>query len=257
MQTSLDQPEIMQLHRFMEHSKASCLDFQFILPKTAAQASDIQKTVIFVNSINEIWPMINVFVEWMRKLSYPDSCTDWIRPYYSTISEWDKEITAKAFMILGDQNHECTIVVATDKYGMGINNPDVRLVVQWDIPTTVDAMIQRLGRAGRDGNQSIFVLITPKWTNIKDPKELEQRQNKSTPHLSNDNRPKAHQSSQFVDINSFSDKESVAESKAKSDDGDVDETDLLGYQKTGPQEIMLSPETDFKERCSQTCVSSQ
>ena len=65
-QTSLDRPEIMQIHRFMEHSKASCLDLQFILPKTAAQASDIQKTVIFVNSINDLRPMINVFVAWMQ-----------------------------------------------------------------------------------------------------------------------------------------------------------------------------------------------
>ena len=226
-QTSLDRPEIMQLYRFMEHSKASCLDLQFIL-KTAAKANDIQKTVIFVNSINDIRPMINIFVEWMQKLGYQDSCTDWIRPYYSTISEWDKEITAKAFMILGDQNEECTIVVATDAYGMGINNPDIRLVVQWDLPITIDAMIQRLGRAGRDCKQSIFMLITPKWTNIKDPKELEQRQNKNAaPQLSNDNRPKAHPLSHFVDANSISDTESVAESEAESDDGDVDETDLL------------------------------
>ena len=78
-------------------------------------------------------------------------------------------------MTLGDQNQECTIVVATDAYGMGINNPDIKVVVQWDIPVTIDAMVQRLGRAGRDGTQSFFVLITPKWSNIRDPKELEQR----------------------------------------------------------------------------------
>lgn len=101
MQTSLDRPEIMQIHRFMEHSKASCLDLQFILPKEATQASDIQKTIIFVNSVR---PMINIIVEWMRQLSYPETCIDWIRPYYSTISECDKEITAKAFMTLGDLN---------------------------------------------------------------------------------------------------------------------------------------------------------
>ena len=117
--------------------------------------------------------------------------------------------------------------IQAPQYGMGINNSDIRLVVQWDIPTTLDAMIQRLGRAGRDGNQSFFVLITPKWTNIKDPKELEQRQNKSAPQLSNDNRPKAHPLSQFVDADSLSDQESVAESEAESDSGDVDETDLL------------------------------
>lgn len=163
----------------------------------------------------------------MQKLDYSDSCTDWIRPYYSTISEWHKEITVKAFMILGDQNLECTIVVATNAYGMGINNLDIKLVVQWNILTTMDVMIQRLGRAGRDGNQSIFVVITLKWTNIKDPKELKECQNKSTSQLSNDNRPKAHPLSRFVDTDSFSNRESIAKSETKSDDGDVDKIDLL------------------------------
>lgn len=60
MQTSLDRPKIMQIHRFMEHSKASCLDLQFVFPKKAKEARDIQKTIIFVNSVEEIRPMINI-----------------------------------------------------------------------------------------------------------------------------------------------------------------------------------------------------
>ena len=60
MQTSLDGPDIMQIHRFMDHSKASCLDLQFILPKVAKEAKDIQKTVIFVNTISEIRQVIDI-----------------------------------------------------------------------------------------------------------------------------------------------------------------------------------------------------
>lgn len=165
----------------------------------------------------------------MRKLGYSDSYTDWIRAYYSTISDWDKKITAKAFMIRGDQNHKCTIIVATNKYGMGINNPDIRLVVQWDISTILDAMIQKLSKDGRDGNQSIFILITTKWTNIKDSNELKQRHNKSILQLFNDNRLKAHQLSQFVNINSFFDKELIAKSEGKSDTRNIHKTDLFGY----------------------------
>ena len=171
--------------------------------------------------------MINIIVEWMRQLSYPETCIDWIRPYYSTISECDKEITAKAFMTLGDLNQECTIVMATDAYGMGINNPDIKVVIQWDLPPTLDAIIQRLVRAGRNGTQSTFILITPKWINIKDPKELEQRQNKKKPasttnnQLSNHNRPKAHPLSRLIDADTISDTESMAGSEAESDDGDV------------------------------------
>ena len=54
MQTSLDRQEIMQIHRFMNHSKSSCLDLQFLLPQSAKKAKDIQKTVIFVNTVDEI-----------------------------------------------------------------------------------------------------------------------------------------------------------------------------------------------------------
>ena len=54
MQTPLDCPEIMQIHRFMEHPKSSCLDLQTILPHKAKKANDIQKTIIFVNSVSEI-----------------------------------------------------------------------------------------------------------------------------------------------------------------------------------------------------------
>lgn len=175
MQTSLDRPEIMQIHRFMEHSKASCLDLQFVFPKKAKEAQDIQKTIIFVNSVEEIRPMINILRAWMQKLGYSPEAHNWIRPYYSTISEWDKKITATAFQTCAEDNVECTILIATDAYGMGIDNPDIKLVIQWDIPISFDGMIQQMGRAGRKGGQAIFILLTPKWTKLKDQSELKER----------------------------------------------------------------------------------
>lgn len=89
-------------------------------------------------------------------------------------------MTAVAFATLAEENIECVIIVATDAYGMGINNPDVKLVIQWDIPMTFDSMIQRMGRAGRKGGQSTFVLFTPKWSAIKDQKEIKERKAKKS-----------------------------------------------------------------------------
>lgn len=63
MQTSLDRPKIMQIYRLMEHTKGSCLDLQFILPKTAKEAKDIQKTIIFVNNISDIRPIIAIITK--------------------------------------------------------------------------------------------------------------------------------------------------------------------------------------------------
>lgn len=98
----------------------------------------------------------------MKKLGYPAKSMGWIRPYYLAISKWDKSLIAITFAVLGDKNTECIIFVATDAYNMGINNPDVKLVIQWDISLLFDLIIQRIGRAGRKGGASILVLFTLK-----------------------------------------------------------------------------------------------
>lgn len=60
MQTSLDRSEIMQIYWFIEYPKSSCLNLQFILLPIAKTARDIQKTIIFVNSVPEIQDVIRV-----------------------------------------------------------------------------------------------------------------------------------------------------------------------------------------------------
>lgn len=162
MQTFLDQLKIHQIHCFMQKAKLNLLPLQFTLPPKVINAKNEKKQ----SFLSILWQKFH-FCQSNWRLNEAVKLSLGIKKicsiYFSIIFDLDKTINAKAFELIGEKNTECSIFIATNVFKIRIDNPDIKLIIQYDLPMSFDSIIHQISHARRQsGQRTVFISFTSK-----------------------------------------------------------------------------------------------
>jgi len=138
-------------------------------PESNACCSRIPKTIVYMETIVQLEAAEGQLIKWLINAGCSKvAAENAVRVYHSELAEFDKRAISTEFSkpdvedILSCSCHR--IILATDAMGMGIDNPDIKRVINWQQPASICALIQRAGRAARSrGSRGKFIWLVERW----------------------------------------------------------------------------------------------
>ena len=137
--------------------------FSWVVDSLKKKGVKADKTIIYCRSLKDCGLVFDSFRVGLRgELSFVSSgCSKTAsnRLYAMYYSSTEKEIKAEVACSFGRVDGSCRVVIATVALGMGLDFPDIRYVINFGPPNTIDQYVQQRGRVGRDGQSSKAYLV--------------------------------------------------------------------------------------------------
>ena len=142
-------------------------------PKMHIHSIDRPNIAIMVKKVNSMEEKKDLLLNYLKDLQGPGIIYFSSRLWAENIAQFLKDegfdrvayyhggMEQEKRMLIQEQflNNQLSIICCTNAFGMGVNKSDIRFVIHFHYPSQVEAYLQEMGRAGRDGKSSIAILL--------------------------------------------------------------------------------------------------